>query len=142
MRSAHTLPELTLTVTLLALVTAIALPTLNAATARWRLRAASSDIVNALVLARDVALARGTTAAFVVDALHGEVRVMCGTDTVMRRAVGATHGVLLAASGDTVRYAPDGLAVGVSNTTVLVVHGTQVDSIVVSRLGRVRWSGS
>jgi len=140
MRSAHTLPELTLTVALLALVAAIAVPSIGAATARWRLRAASADIVNALVLARDVALARGTSAAFVVDALRGEVHVSCGGDTVVRRAVGATHGVTLAASGDTVRDAPDGLATGVSNTTVLVVLGTRVDSIVVSRLGRVRWT--
>lgn len=138
MRTAHTLPELALTVTLLALVAAIAVPPFAEAAARWRLRAATADVVNALVLAREAALARGTTAAFIVDAVHGEVRVTCGGDTIARRAVAALHGVTLAATGDSVRFAPDGLATGVSNTTVLIARGTRIDSVVVSRLGRVR----
>jgi Tfp pilus assembly protein FimT len=139
MRWAHTLPELVLTITLLAILSAITVPPLAGVTSRWRVRAASTDIVNALVLAREVALARGVSAAFVVDAPRGEIRVTCGGDTVVRRAISAQHGVTIAASGDTVRYAPDGLATGVSNMTVLVVHCTRIDSIVVSRLGRVRW---
>lgn len=141
MRHAHTLAELALTLALVALVAAIAVPSLVGVTERWTMRAAAADIVNALVFARESALARGTTATFVVDAAAGEVRVTCGSDTITRRAVGALHGVRLAASGDSVRFAPDGLATGVSNTTMLIVRGTRVDSVVVSRLGRIRWSG-
>ena len=74
-----------------------------------------------------------------VDAARGEVTVTCAGDTIARRSIGARHGVRLSASGDTVRYAPDGMATGVSNTTVLVTRGARVDSVVVSRLGRVRW---
>ncbi|MHB8839949.1 MAG: GspH/FimT family pseudopilin [Gemmatimonadaceae bacterium] len=140
MRRAHTLPELTLTLALLALVAAMAVPPLVETTARWKMRAAVTDLVNALVLAREAALARGTVASFVVDAARGVVTVTCAGDTLVRRAVGALHGVTLAASGDSVRYAPDGLATGVSNTTLLVVRGARIDSVVVSRLGRVRWT--
>ncbi len=140
MRRAHTLPELTLTLALLALVAAMAVPPLVETTARWKMRAAVTDLVNALVLAREAALARGTVASFVVDAARGVVTVTCAGDTIARRAVGAMHGVTLAASGDSVRYAPDGLATGVSNTTLLVVRGARIDSVVVSRLGRVRWT--
>jgi len=140
MRRAHTLPELALTLTLLAIVAATAVPTLAAATARWQVRAAVADLVNALVLTREAALARGAVATFVVDAARGEVTVTCAGDTIARRAVGALHGVKLAASSDSVRYAPDGVATGVSNTTMLVVRGSLIDSVIVSRLGRVRWS--
>lgn len=140
MRRAHTLPELALTLALLAIVAATAVPSLAAITARWQVRAAVADLVNALVLTREAALARGAVATFVVDAARGEVTVTCAGDTVARRAVGAVHGVTLAASSDSVRYAPDGVATGVSNTTLLVVRGPRIDSVVVSRLGRVRWS--
>jgi Tfp pilus assembly protein FimT len=140
MRRAHTLPELVLTLALLAIVAATAVPSLVATTARWQVRAAVADLVNALVLTREAALARGAVATFVVDAARGEITVTCAGDTIARRAVGALHGVKLAASSDSVRYAPDGVATGVSNTTVLVVRGHLIDSIVVSRLGRVRWS--
>lgn len=142
MRRAHTVIELTITLALVSLVAAIATPSLVGTTERWRLRAAAADIVNALVLTRELALARGTTATFVVDVVRGEVRVTSGPDTIARRAVAALHGVTLAASGDSVRFGPDGLATGVSNTTVLIVRGARIDSVVVSRLGRIRWAGN
>lgn len=139
-RCAFTLPELALTLTLIALATAIATPTLARATDNWRVRAATADVVNALVLTREAALARGMTALFAVNAARGEITVLCAGDTIVRRAVAAVHGVTMAASGDTVRYAPDGLATGVSNTTLLIARAGRVDSVVVSRLGRVRWT--
>lgn len=142
MRHAHTLIELALTLALVSLMAAIMVPSLVGTTERWRLRASAADVVNALVLTREVALARGTTATFVVDVARGEVRVTCGADTLVRRAVAALHGVTLAASGDSVRFGPDGLATGVSNITVLIVRRARVDSVVVSRLGRIRWAGN
>ncbi len=138
-RRALTLPEITLTLSLVALVAAIATPRLIGVTAGWHVRAAAADLVNALVLTREAALTRGATASFVVDAARGEIAVVCAGDTIARRAISALHGVTLAASGDSVRYAPDGLATGVSNTTLLVARGPHIDSVVVSRLGRVRW---
>ena len=142
MRHAHTLVELTITAR-----AAIARDGHRRAAARRNHRtlaaasAAAADVVNALVLTREAALARGTTATFVIDVARGEVRVTCGADTIARRAIAALHGVTLAASGDSVRFGPDGLASGVSNTTMLLVRGARVDSVVVSRLGRIRWTG-
>jgi len=140
MRRAHTLPELVIVLVLIALVAAIAIPPLGETLTRWKMRAAVADLVNALVLAREAALVRGVTAVFAVDAARGEVTVTCAGDTIARRAIAALHGVTLAATGDSVRYAPDGLATGVSNTTLTVARGMRVDSVVVSRLGRVRWN--
>ena len=140
MRRAHTLPELVLTLTLIAILAAMSVPTLVAAIDQWQVRGAVADLVNALVVAREAALARGMEAVFVVDAARGEVTVTCDGDTLAHRAVGALHGVTISASGDMVRYAPDGLAIGVSNTTLVVARRARVDSVVVSRLGRVRWT--
>jgi Tfp pilus assembly protein FimT len=140
MRRAHTLPELALTVALLGIALGTALPRVTGLTARWRMRAAVQDVVNALVLAREAALTRGAVATFAVDPVRGDVTVTCAGDTLLRRTLAALHGVRVSASGDSVRYAPDGLATGVSNTTVLLARGPHVDSVVVSRLGRVRWS--
>jgi Tfp pilus assembly protein FimT len=142
MRAAHTIAELALTLTLMALMAAIALPPMTAASARLRLRAAGGDVVNGIVHARQAALARGSVTTVVIDAPAAEVRVTCGADTLYRRAIGALHGVSMASSGDSIRFAPDGLATGVSNLTVLLTLGARVDSVVVSRLGRVRWSGN
>ena len=138
MRRAHTLPELAVTLALIAIVAATAVPHLSQRLGRWKVRAAVTDVVNALILAREAALARGAVGLFVVDAARGMVTVTCAGDTIAHRAVGAMHDVMMAASGDSVRYAPDGLAMGVSNTTLLIARGSHLDSIVVSRLGRVR----
>ena len=140
-RAAHTIAELALALTLIGIIAAIAFPPLAATSARWRLRAAAGDVVNAMTYAREAALARGVPSAVVIDEAAAEVRVTSGADTVFRRALGALHGVSVATSGDSVRFAPDGLATGVSNLTVLLMIGSRVDSVVVSRLGRVRWSG-
>jgi Tfp pilus assembly protein FimT len=140
-RTAHTIAELALTLALMGLMAAVAVPPIAATSARWRLRAAGGDVVNAIVHAREGAMARGTTTNVVIDAAGGEVRVTAGADTLFRRAIGALHGVTVVSSGDSVRFAPDGLATGVSNLTVLLALRGQVDSVVVSRLGRVRWSG-
>jgi len=140
-RTAHTVVELVLALTLMGIMAAIAIPPLAATSAHWRLRAAGGDVVNAITYAREAALARGVQSVVVVDGPGAEVRVTSGTDTLFRRAIGALHGVAVAASGDSLRFAPDGLATGVSNLTVLLVLGTRVDSVVVSRLGRVRWAG-
>ena len=141
-RAAHTMVELVLALTLMSIVAGIAVPPLVTASARWRLRAAGGDVVNAIAYAREAALARGVQSTVVIDERAAEVRVTCGADTLFRRAIGALHGVTVATSGDSLRFAPDGLATGVSNLTVLLVIGTRVDSVVVSRLGRVRWSGN
>lgn len=139
MRRAHTLPEVALTLALVALLAATAVPTVSGVAARSHLHAATADIVNALVLTREAALARGTTAVFAVHNTTGEIVVTSAGDTLAHRTLTALHGVTLIASGDSVRYAPDGLATGVSNTTILIARGEYVDSVVVSRLGRVRW---
>jgi hypothetical protein len=54
--------------------------------------------------------------------------------------VGAAHGVTLRASRDTLTFAPTGLGHGASNTTIVVSRGRRADTLVVSRLGRVRAS--
>lgn len=137
-RTAYTLVELALILTLIGVVVAVVTPSIAHQITYWKVKAAVADVVNALVLAREAALARGVPAVFVVSPARGTIAVTCGGDTLAFRTPAETHGVTLTASNDTVRYAPNGLASGVSNLTLIIARGERVDSVVVSRLGRVR----
>ena len=48
------------------------------------------------------------------------------------------HGVTLSATRDSMAYAPNGLGYGASNLSIIVRRGAVTDTVVVSRLGRVR----
>jgi hypothetical protein len=52
--------------------------------------------------------------------------------------VGALYGVRLEPSRDSMAYAPSGLGWGGANLRVVVRRGAAADTVVVSRLGRVR----
>jgi hypothetical protein len=65
--------------------------------------------------------------------------LLVGPDTVVRRDVRAEHGVRLRASRTSATYTPLGLALGVSNLTLVATRGVAAESVTVSRLGRVRW---
>jgi prepilin-type N-terminal cleavage/methylation domain-containing protein len=50
----------------------------------------------------------------------------------------ATRGVGMRASNSEVTFSPTGVAWGVSNTTIVFTRGSHVETVIVSRLGRIR----
>jgi hypothetical protein len=66
------------------------------------------------------------------------VVVHAGADTLRRLHLRARHGVRLSASRDTMAYAPPGVGHGAANLRVILTRGRAADTVVVSRLGRVR----
>ena len=48
------------------------------------------------------------------------------------------HGVRLGATRLELRYTPNGLGYGASNTRLTIGRGRSADTVIVSRLGRVR----
>jgi hypothetical protein len=64
--------------------------------------------------------------------------VHVGPDTVRHLALGARYGVRLAATRDSMAYVAPGLGHGAANLRVVLTRGLAADTIVVSRLGRVR----
>ena len=133
-----TLVELLVVLTLLGIVAAMAVPRTVAVIDRFSVRAASQDVVLALTAARAAATRRGAYTAFVADPRAGRVRVVSGGETLFLREIARTRGVRLNATRESITFAPTGMGWGAANTTIVVSRGGRADTVVTSRLGRVR----
>jgi len=138
MRSGHTLPELITVAAFAAALTAIAAPRLREARDQAIVRDAATEIVSALDATRAAAQRLGTISIAHFDTLAGTVRVTAEHDTLLVLPFGAEMGVVFDASRDSVTYGPSGRGYGAANTSLIVRRGSAVDTVFVSRLGRVR----
>ena len=137
-RRAFTLVELLVGVVVAATLGAIAMAAAVRALDGVRVRAAASELRAAFALARHLAVLRATRAAVRLDAAAAAVSVHVGADTALRRPLGSLHGVTLATTRDSMAYAPNGLGFGAANLSAVVRRGARAETVVVSRLGRVR----
>src|SRR5687767_3049826 len=137
-RPGFTIIETTVVVALAAAFMAIGLPR------AWRfidaieVRGAVSEIESMFSLARHVAIARGRQVTLEIDVGARTVSIRSGPELIRIREVGAAHGVFLAANRTSITYSPIGVGYGASNFSLIVSRNQAVDTIVVSRLGRVR----
>lgn len=136
-RTGGTLVELVLTLALLSIVMAIAVPSLRTTLNELGVRGARQDVVLALWAARNAASFRGDYASLIVDAARGRVSVVTGHDTVFVRDLAGRRGVSVAVTRDSITYAPTGIGWGAANTRIVVSRGGRADTITTSRLGRV-----
>ncbi len=139
MRSGTSLPELVAVLVLTAIILGIAVPGMRQAVERAAVRGAVADLVATLSTARQLAASSGGDVAVLIDARVATVRVTRHGDTVVTRPLGRLFGVTLRATRDSLAYDARGLGSGASNLTFVVVRGITTDTVVVSRLGRVRW---
>ncbi|HVT39880.1 MAG TPA: GspH/FimT family pseudopilin [Gemmatimonadaceae bacterium] len=139
-RRATTLIELLLVLALLGAVASIAIPRVVTVMDRLSVKGASQDVVLALAAARAAATRRGDFASFIADPRGGRIRVVCAGETLFERDLLRTRGVRLEASRESITFAPTGMGWGAANTTVVVSRGGRSDTVVTSRLGRVRRS--
>jgi len=91
-----------------------------------------------LAAARAAASRRSAYTSFVADPRTGHLRVVSGGEVLLERDLQRSRGVRLEASRESVTFAPGGLGWGAANTTVIVSRGARSDTVVMSRLGRVR----
>ncbi len=138
MRRGLTLLELAVVIAIIALVAAIGTPALLRRLDRSRVRHAVSEITSALALARATAVARMTHVTVVFDSVRSTVIVAAGADTLVVRALGDIHGVELRSNRDSTVYGPTGLGYGAANQSIVVRRGVAEDTVIISRLGRVR----
>jgi type II secretory pathway pseudopilin PulG len=138
MQRGATLAEMIVLLAVVGIVTTIA--TLRVATFRDRIsvRAAATEAMSTFALARRWSLSRAARTAVEIDTASATLVVRSDADTITRRPLGASHGVVLSASRDSMAYAPNGLGYGASNLTLVLRRGFAAETIVVSRLGRVR----
>jgi Tfp pilus assembly protein FimT len=133
------MPELVAVLVLTAIILGIAVPRVRLAAERAAVRGAVADIVTTLSTARQLAVSTRGRVAVSIDAADGTIRVLRDGDTVSTRALGRLFGVTLRSSRDSLAYDGRGLGSGAANLTFVVQRGITADTVVVSRLGRVRW---
>jgi hypothetical protein len=75
----------------------------------------------------------------VLDTAGGTLELRARGQPVFRRSLRTTYGVTLGSNRDSAVYDPRGLGYGLSNLSVTVRRGAVVDTVTMSRMGRVRW---
>lgn|SRR5512146_895374 len=138
-RSAFTLLEATVVLTVAAVVLAIVAPRFAAARDSAAVRSAMSDLGAAFSLARQAAMTRRTLVAVVLDTARGAVEVRAVGERIVRRELGATYGIVLGSNRDSAVYDARGFGYGASNLSITARRGKIVDTLSMSRLGRTRW---
>lgn len=139
-RRGFTLAELVVTTTVIGLMATVGLPKGARLLDHLRVRQAAHEVWAALSLGRSAAIHRAGYTRVIIDETGGTIHLRHDADTLRRWPVGPAHGVTLRASRDTLTFAPTGLGYGASNTTIVVSRGARADTLVMSRLGRVRAS--
>ena len=124
---------------MIAVLLSIALPRFTALRDATSVRAAVGDLGSAFSFARQVAVAKRRVVAVVLDTGRGVVEVRSGGFRFVRRELGAGYGVHLGSNRDSAVFDARGLGYGLSNLSVAVQRGHFVDTLTMSRLGRVRW---
>lgn len=140
MRDGFTLPEMVVTLVLVAILTGITAPSLVGAADRGAVRMGLAQLNGAHQDARLTALRYGNTAVLTVTADSLTLRVITGSDTAIawQRPGPTAWGVALEGGGRSFRFSPIGYSIGVSNATLRLTRGHAGGSLIISRLGRVR----
>ncbi|HEX2721573.1 MAG TPA: GspH/FimT family pseudopilin [Gemmatimonadaceae bacterium] len=133
-----TIIEVTIVIAVASVLFAILLPRAWSFVDRIEVRGAVTEIESMFSLARHVAIARGRQATLDIEVANRSLSIRAGPDLVERREVGAAHGVSMSSNRSSITYSPIGVGYGASNFSLIVTRNRAADTIVVSRLGRVR----
>ena len=137
-RNAFTIVETTVVIAVMAALTAITLPRAWGFIDQIEVRGAVTEIESMFSLARHAAIARGARVTLEIDPATSTISVQTASGALRTREVGQAHGVTLSANRTSITYSPIGVGYGAANASLIVSRGRIVDTVVVSRLGRVR----
>jgi Tfp pilus assembly protein FimT len=137
-RWAYTLVELVVVLTVLALVCAIGVRVMGRRLDRVAVVGAIAEAAGAMARARDEALARHAMVSVRIDTVEGSLTLHVRGARLARQALGHAHGVSLTTSRDSIVFDARGLGYGAANLTLVARRGSAAETLVVSRLGRVR----
>jgi len=112
---------------------------LTEATDEAAVRAAAGDIAAAMSTARGVAIYRRAAVAVAIDTLAAALFVREDTSLLLKRDLRSSYSVSITASRDSTAFDARGLGVGAANLSVVVRRRNAIDTVFVSRLGRVRY---
>ena len=133
-----TIIETTITLSVIAVLSAIVLPKASGFIDSIEVRGAVTEAEALFSMARHVAIARGAQTTLEINAVRGEMSLRVGRDTLQLRELARAHAVSLRTTRTSIVYSPTGLAYGAANLTLIFTRNLAADTIFVSRLGRVR----
>jgi Tfp pilus assembly protein FimT len=137
-RPALTLLELVIVLVIVGLLSVIVVHEAGRWLDRLAARAAVADAAGVIQQARDEALARHVLVSVRVDTARGELALRARGRLLAMHALGHAHGVTLASTRDSLAFDVRGLGYGAANLTLVARRGRAAETLVVSRLGRVR----
>lgn len=138
MRRAFTLSELMLTLALMGLLLAIAVPQLRQAMDRIHVEDATGQLIAAHRRARMMAVSRGQVLTLSIDSAALSIDSPSDMTTLWSAAGPVAAGVSLPGPIRQFKFSPEGFTLGLSNASLYLSRGTISRTIVISRLGRIR----
>lgn len=139
MKLGLTLVEMLAAIAISGILFGLAIPRLGGRFDSIAVRGAASDVAGAFAIARHAAVARGAYVSVRIDSARRSVVVASGNDTLLRREIGVVHGAAIHSNRDSMAYDPVGLGYGAANQSIVVRRGSASDTVIISRLGRVRY---
>jgi prepilin-type N-terminal cleavage/methylation domain-containing protein len=138
MRHAFTLIELTVTLSILSILSAIAIPRAGRFLDGIQVRGAVIEIESLFSAARHIAIARGAQTTVEIDTAARAIYVSVGGAVLRNAKIGSDHDVRLSATRPGMSYSATGMGYGAANLSVVVRRNSSADTVFVSRLGRLR----
>ncbi|CAN5913732.1 hypothetical protein BH11GEM1_BH11GEM1_04100 [soil metagenome] len=137
-RDGLTLIELVLVMAMMSIVSLMGLHALRASLDHVATQDAVRAAASIVARARDEAMALHTPVSVRIDTVTATLALLSRTGTLGRLALGSLHGVALSTTRDSITFDVRGLGYGAANLTLVARRGLAADTLVVSRLGRVR----
>jgi Tfp pilus assembly protein FimT len=139
-RPALTLLELVIVLVIIGLLSIIAVREMGHYLDRIAARSAVAEAAEVIQQARDEALARHAIVSVKIDTARVELALRERGSALAVHALGHAHRVKLSTTRDSLAFDVRGLGYGASNLTLVAKRGRAAETLVVSRLGRVRVS--
>lgn len=138
MRKGTTILELTIALSLLAILSAMTYPRVTQLLDGIHVRGTATEIHSLFNSARHHAITRSARVTVAIDTARASIALVAGADTIRVRTFFDTHGVTLAANRASFTFSPIGIGYGAGNMTLVIRRHARADSVFVSRLGRIR----
>jgi type II secretory pathway pseudopilin PulG len=136
--AAFTLLDCVIAITIIGILSSVSIPRAAKFVDSLSVHGAASDAFAVFSAARTAATSGAAQATVDIDTLRTTMIVRTGNDTILKRDLGLAHQVKISATRTSTVFSPNGVGYGAANLTLVLKRGAAVDSLFVSRLGRVR----
>lgn len=133
-----TLLEFVLLLSVTGAILATAMPAFHETRDRLAAEGAAAHTTRALTDARHHAVTRAARTAVWLDSASARITVVAGPDTIAVHPLGSLYGVTLLTTRDSIAWSATGLGYGAANARVILQRGAAAETVIVSRLGRIR----